>query len=315
MSKPYYIAGELVQATVLITTSGVQARELVVKWKGYERTKIKYQDVETIECSDDFGNPDTVFENVSKTAKEEIMFFEQELAVFHPAFQQGYLPPGTYEFPIQFQLPQHLPGSFAIHRQHDLTAAIVYKVKAKLVSNHELKVSAPLLIAEYCIHTPQPITISNEKGFLLARGKLRMRVDLEKNIFATQEQIPVKVHVENGSSKNVAAIKIKLMQDLKVKAKHMHKNELLELRREVFPGVAPKQTFEQVLVFNLPSEVFPSTSGSLIHNKYHLDIECDVKFAIDLEVHPAITLVMMPANYNHALIFYQAIDWQDYPRN
>jgi hypothetical protein len=46
-----------------------------------------------------------------------------------------------------------------------------------------------------------------------------------------------------------------------------------------------------------------ATQGRLVECNYHLDIECDIAMAIDLEVHPKITVALLPAPGQPIYIF------------
>jgi len=290
LDKPYFVAGEVITGKVIIASSApVKANEVRIKWKGFERTRVAYTDTETVHV-----NGQTTVRMVPRVAKEEKVFFNTKQNVGY--FPDGYVQPGTYEFPLQFQVPHDLPGVFS-YKDGSITAAIIYKAKV-LLENHGKDIAKDkkqIVMVPSCTKFTKPIHVANEKGFLLAKGKLKMSVEMEKDIFATHECIPIKVHVNNETKKDVVALKVKLMQDVKVICKHRRETKTIEVFRQTFPGVKGKSTLTDVLKFMLNPNVYPSTEGSLIKSNYHLDIECDVKMAIDLEVHPAITLVLMPA--------------------
>lgn len=124
-----------------------------------------------------------------------------------------------------------------------------------------------------------------------------MTVDMQKDVYAPGERVVVKCYVDNESKKDVAKLKAKLMQDITVRCRGEKCQETVEVQRSIFPGVKAKSKFEGELAFDLPVTVTPSAKGTLVQNQYHLDFECDVALAGDLEVHPFITIAL-PNNSN-----------------
>eukprot|EP00727_Mastigamoeba_balamuthi_P012794 m51a1_g8137 hypothetical protein (314) ;mRNA; f:14514-16001 len=287
LGKPYYVAGERVDGTVNIDLmTPVQASAVKIKWTGYERTLIEYTTIDT----DEAGQTKTV------KLKDENTFFKNE-AVLYQINQ--VMPAGHYNYPFSFQLPAGLPGIFFDERRvwgdNKIKSAIVYKVKVFLdVPGKDLKCSQKIVISEAVCRAMTPLHDKKDKGFLLAKGKLKMEYWLEKNVFCPGEVVPIKVKVDNESSKKVNHIKAKLMRDLKVKAKGETRTLTEEVSRDTFEGVDKKSELEKVFNYKLPN-VFPSTNGKLVQCNYHLDIECDVPMAADLEHHVPIAIALMPS--------------------
>jgi hypothetical protein len=290
LDKPYYIAGETIFGKALLTvTQPIVAHCLKVKWKGYERTSIPYQ---VVEGTEETAHYVTKFEKHSKD------FFSQTIELHH--FDGARVDPGTYEYPFSYTLDPSLPGVFFYNRhcpEGKVVAAIMYKVKVEVdMDGKDIKNKQRICINSLSIKEPKPIHVENEKGFLLTKGKLKMSAKLEKDIWATHDRVLANVHINNGTSKKVAKLKIKLMQVLTLKAQGRWLQEEIEVLRAEYEGVAKKSEAQRELVLQLDAnKVFPTTSSDLISCQYHFDIECDVKLAIDLEVHPNITLICLPS--------------------
>lgn len=232
----------------------------------------------------------------TKRFKQEKTFFKQENVLYMIG---ALLPPGHYSYPFNFQLPGGLPGIFFDERREwdndKVKGAIIYKAKVFLdVPGKDLKKSEKIVISEALCRTPQALHDHKEKGFMFAKGKLRMDYWLAKNVFSPGEPVQVKLRIENDSSKTVKAIKVKLMRDLKIKSEGYVKHITEEISKDTWAGVPEKSTTENVFNFAINPNVFPTTHGSLVECDYHLDIECDVPMAIDLEHHVPIVLVLMP---------------------
>jgi len=222
----------------------------------------------------------------------------------------------TYEFSYSGLLNQgDLPSNYAIDlhnkikkedklKKDNVKAGVVYKASAYVeLSGSHLKKDTIKTKAHFII-SPQvkdedhlkgePVKESGEKGFALSRGKLKMTAELDSSIFCPGDSFKIKVNIANESGKNVDAVKIKLMRDLKISAGAFYDNYNDEVHRMVFEGVKSKETKNLTLEFEIPSDVPPTTHSKFISNDYHLDIECDVPWAGDLEVHPKIVLALLP---------------------
>eukprot|EP01113_Clastostelium_recurvatum_P040060 TRINITY_DN618_c0_g1_i5.p1 TRINITY_DN618_c0_g1~~TRINITY_DN618_c0_g1_i5.p1 ORF type:complete len:319 (-),score=84.73 TRINITY_DN618_c0_g1_i5:93-1049(-) len=292
VDKPYYMGGEQVTGRVEITINHHvhEARAVMVKWKGFERTMVE----NTVTRQGADGNPVTEVQKF----KDEKTFFKDEVMLF--SFQGRGLAEGVHTFPFQYNLPPTLPGVFYDERrEHDgdkIKGAIVYKVKCWLdMPGKDIKRTEKIIISEAVTRMPTPIHESNKKSFMFAKGDLKMEVDLPKNVYVPGETLPVHVRVNNESSKKVDALKVKLMRKVIIRAKHFTKEHVHEVHRAKYAGVDKKTDKVETLVFTLANDVYPSTEGHLVRCQYHLDVECDVANAFDLEVHPKITIALMPA--------------------
>lgn len=302
LEKPYYLSGETVVGRVDLDVFApvAGAKTLMIKWKGFERTLI--QDTQWVQ---DPSNPNN---KVRKTTnhKQEKDFFKKELVVF--SFNGGMAMPGKHSFPFNFQLPQGLPSVFYYQGKEGdgdvIRAAVVYKVKCWLdMPGKDIKTSEKIIISEAVTKAIVPIKEENKKSFLLARGSLKMKVEMDKNVFIPGETLPIKVHVDNESSKKVDALKVKLMRNIIIRARGMKKDFTHEVYRMKYDGVGEKTKKDVVLNFQIDGKTFPSCDGELIDCKYHLDVECDVARAIDLEVHPKITVALLPAAGQPVFLF------------
>jgi len=291
LDKPYYLGGEFINGTVdiLLTQLVPNVQAVCLKFKGFERTLIE----------------NTVMERqgdntkmVTHKYKDEKIFFNQNLVLYKIA---NNMPPGKYMYPFSYQLPPNLPGVFYDERKEfdgdKIRGAIVYKIKVFLdMPGKDLKYGQAVIVAEPVMRQIVPMKDHQEKGFLFASGKLKMDVAMDKNVFVPGEIIPIKVHVDNESSKVVNHCKVKLMRTIHVKAKHYHKSHTEEVCRQTYEGCGPKTKRDFILSFPFPAaQIYPSTHGNLVQCKYFLVIECDIPMAFDLESKPDILIALLPA--------------------
>jgi hypothetical protein len=207
---------------------------------------------------------------------------------------------GQYNYDFQFQLP-NAPPSYVFTQEYDLEHSshyfceITYTADARLdMQGRDIKQRKFLNVASTALATPQAVHCENQKSFLIGSGELKMYVDVPNNVCRPGEEIKVHVKVVNGSSRDVAHLKIKLMQHAVVKCKGVRREGEQELHKTSYEGVKAHTTVERDLLFTIPDITFPSVSRPLITGTYHLNVECDIALAGDLNVHPKITIVTAP---------------------
>lgn len=127
VSKPAYIAGELVSGTIYVDIhEPIECDALILKASGVEKVEFthvrhEFKDGESTQHRDRIHRDKT--------------FFKQKIVIF--SLQGQRYAPGRYTYPFEFQLPTELPGAFKISGYSEgdieaLTAKIKYKFKATL---------------------------------------------------------------------------------------------------------------------------------------------------------------------------------------
>jgi len=286
LDKPFFFAGELITGKVLIDARAVlQASSLTIHWIGFERARLNV-----------WYDPARAGES---KIKEEHLFGKKFTLT---KFRDGKVQPGHYEFPVQFQTIDTLPGVFSHFNDRFGTAVIKYKAKVRLEGQgNEIKGKRDIIIVPASAATPQlkSLSCTKDKKFRFTRGKLEMTVKLGKNVFSTVGSIPVKVQINNETGKDVNAIKIKLNHCIVIRC--CKEAELLEIKvaKKKFPVVVKAGTkFSDELNFELDSShvLIPSTTGTLVTSYYYFDVGCVVKMARNLEIRLPFQLVLMPEN-------------------
>ena len=228
---------------------------------------------------------------------------------------------GDYSFPFEIQLPTNglLPSTFISMKdcKDVYKGAVIYKVAARLGDLYcgMLVPITPNIIREQ-------VTDFKEKKFLFGGiGKLKMKLEMEKNFFQPCEVIPIKLSIQNDSRKDVQSLKVKLFRTatisfdeaaLKIttygetndkEGRRTIKQGPVEVYRMKFEGVSAKTHTERVLNFFIPRKTLPSTNGTFLKIEYYLDVECDVPFAFDLESKPSIEIVYQPKIFQNIPFF------------
>jgi len=264
----------------------IKGSELKLSLKGFEKTYIE--------------NTVTVDDNTqTQVFKDDKTFFKETLPL---ADFKHYpeIPVGSWDYAFRYQLPKDLPSVYSRDLKEgdgdDVKAAIVYKAKAFIdMHGSDIKEKTHFIISEPVTKELKEIKEEGHKSFTFSRGKLYLTVKIEKNVFVPGEHFKIHAHVKNESGKSVDFVKVKLQEDLHVKAEHFKKSYNRELYREKWDGVKEKSEKHLELDFHIKDKIQPSTHGHLVQCDYHLDIECDVPWAGDLEVHPKITIALLPS--------------------
>ncbi|KAL0487269.1 adcA [Acrasis kona] len=285
IDRPSYIPGETVTGRAeLVLKEEISARSMKVKWKGYEWT--------TATVVEEYYSGGKMHVRRRRIYDTRVLYKQTGIAHTYGA-NATTVSPGTYVYPFQFILPHNIPGSF-YHDGLGFKGAIIYEIKFRVdMLGIDIKNVAVVQVQEICNKIPEMLHEENDKKFLFGgSGKLFLKVDVDKNIYEPGEHVVVNCSVRNDSLKDVERLKVKLMQDVKVKCQHEDESSVVEIHRMVYPfSVKAKSSFQGELIFEIPTEVLPSCTGIIASNQYHLDVECDVTMAFDLEVHPKITIV------------------------
>eukprot|EP01099_Mayorella_cantabrigiensis_P006815 TRINITY_DN581_c0_g1_i1.p1 TRINITY_DN581_c0_g1~~TRINITY_DN581_c0_g1_i1.p1 ORF type:complete len:193 (-),score=50.19 TRINITY_DN581_c0_g1_i1:536-1069(-) len=161
--KPYFHSGELLSGRVKMTIekTGVKGSEMKLKLKGFEKTYVEHT------VHDEHRDPYTDVYKDDKTFFREII----PLADFR-TFPE--IPPGTWEYPFQFQLPSNLPSVYSRELKEgdgdDVKAAIVYKAKAFIdMPGSDIKELSHFIIAEPVTKEIKEIKEEKHKSFTFAR--------------------------------------------------------------------------------------------------------------------------------------------------
>jgi len=218
-------------------------------------------------------------------------------------FKDGEVQPGRYEFSVEFQTPSTLPGVFSYY-DDTITAAIKYKAIVRLhLENQEKEIErAKKLIyivpSSAAAEQAKSISVSREKRILFARGKLGITAILDYDRFSTDGAIPFRVHVNNRTGRNVRALKVKLMQEVKILCCEKHREKTTKVAKERIQGIKGRTRCVDQFNFELDSyELPPSTNGSLITSRYYFVVECNVLMGRKLKVSPSFQLMLMPKKY------------------
>ncbi|DAZ95620.1 TPA: hypothetical protein N0F65_002249 [Lagenidium giganteum] len=298
VEKPHYIAGELVRGTIYVSVfEPIQCDALVLKATGKEKlkfTEIDYEDGDKKE----------------KEYEKEKVFFKEKVRIVICSFPQMYMP-GNYMYNFQYQLPPTLPGVFHLddydHEDlEDLEAKIKYTLKATLDVNgffaKDLKANCHLVVYSQLMHTIQPSEDSTMQNvnFLCCfnKGKCSLAVAMDKNAYVPGETAQIQCHINNESEVDITNMRCLLWQDITLATKHGHRTFSRLMCKQDFPGVPSHSTLQQPQPLQLlgntkDGSMCPSTDGSVIKCAYRNDVECDIPWCPDINLHLPVTILAL----------------------
>ncbi|KAH7463954.1 hypothetical protein PRIC2_005931 [Phytophthora ramorum] len=302
VSKPSYIAGELVVGTIYVDIhEPIECDALVLKVVGKEKVEFTHVRHETRDG-----------ETTTRRDKVELDkgFFNQRLVIFATA-GQNYAQ-GRYTYPFEYQLPAELPGAFKITNYsqgdvEDLSAKIKYKFKATLDVGgffaSDLKADCDLVVHERNFKelVPSEDSTTQDVKFLccFSRGKCELAVAMDKSVYFPGETAQIQCSVNNGSTVEITAMRCKLYQDITVQLAKggSFRTFTKQMCENQFPGVPPGSSLAQAqpltLVPTSSGFLQPSTKGELIACAYRIDVECDIPWCPDVRLHLPINIIAL----------------------
>jgi hypothetical protein len=232
-------------------------------------------------------------------------FFKQKIVI--SSFPAVYNP-GTYSYPFEYALPPTLPGAFHMERYsslfvENLEATIKYKFKATLDVGgflaKDLKTTTSIVVHEQLTQTIQPSHDSTTQNvnFLCCfnKGSCDLAVSMDKNVYFPGETAQIMCQINNRSQVDISAMRCRLYQDITVTLRHGPETFKREIARLEFPGVTAGTSVSQPqplpLVPNVEGFVTPSTHGMIVRCDYRVEIECDIPWCPDVELHMPLTII------------------------
>jgi len=238
-----------------------------------------------------------------------------------PEGQTDVVNPGVYHWPFSVLLPLNIPPSIELPQgaiRYHFTAYVDIPMAFDLKHVAAVNVGGELFSREIYTLPAPPLTLEDHKTFLFASGKMSMTATIPKTNLFAGEVIPIKLHVQNDSTKNVDAIKVQLVAHIKYYA---HRSTESSIQRPdawkvTIPHQIPeKQTVDFEIPFTLP-HIFPSinkpyTQGvawevKLLFLEYKLIVRLDVPWASDAEV--AFPIHVMELNPRWPMYYVPAVE-------
>eukprot|EP00297_Palpitomonas_bilix_P012035 CAMPEP_0113897120 /NCGR_PEP_ID=MMETSP0780_2-20120614/18471_1 /TAXON_ID=652834 /ORGANISM="Palpitomonas bilix" /LENGTH=331 /DNA_ID=CAMNT_0000888485 /DNA_START=249 /DNA_END=1240 /DNA_ORIENTATION=- /assembly_acc=CAM_ASM_000599 len=290
--KLVYYGGDLITGHILLQVmSPLDCKSVVLKVTGHEKTeweeeRVRYE-----------GPPEHQREIWFKEQHEgKNEFFKNKVIV---SDFNGTIAPGQYAFPFQYQLPQGIPGVFEYHEKYGrlgckVEAAIRYKLKATLDVGgffmKDLKAKIHAVVHERKDPSIKPAYGENTSTVRLLgcipKGKATLKAWFNNVSYTMGEVAYVKADISNDSKRDIGSMNTVLMREIIIRGRGFNNRHTIkgEVLKNKYPGVKALEKSEQDLPLQL-NVAQPTANGNLISCRYWLDIECDISFAPDIEVH------------------------------
>eukprot|EP00727_Mastigamoeba_balamuthi_P003683 m51a1_g13311 hypothetical protein (470) ;mRNA; r:248-1869 len=292
--KPFFFPGDRVDGVVeLAVESAVRVHRVRVRWGGGECVKTLY-----------------ATSREPRTEREGLVL---EGSAEYASLQ---LPAGEHSLPFCFFVPPDAPASFAFAFETasaTVTHSVKYSVRASVqLADGGPEVDAPKLpllvgaaeppllpcgpqqsattatatTATATTTARRALHESASKGFLLARGQLRLEYWVDDNGVAEGGTLRVRVRLENGSSKRVERLKAILLREYTSRRTALGEavQRSVEVQREFYEGVGEMATDDRAVDVHLPRGIGHTVVGKFVTTEFYVVLECDVPMAIDLSV-------------------------------
>lgn len=312
-NKGEYFGGETIYGTVYLwICSPTSAKDIKLKLKGYEKCEWEY----TKQVSREGPDGTTEWDTVQGKVKGDKTFFKTEFKLVE--YHDG-IPIGHYAYPFQYTLQQEIPGSFRMKGKTDHSNSnewegnVKYKVKAAMEARDgKLKVTQPLVIRTDARTQVNQSETHEKEGTVrlcccIPRGTVKLQARLDSNVYEAGSTARIHVNVDNDSSVDIDHFVLKLMQVIHLHGKDddSHSERRVSLTDTVCEskydgcksGDKKECDIELVLKTGDGHEIQPTTKGGHIKCTYHIDIEMQVNWCPDIEIHAPIILTAPSNNW------------------
>ena len=203
-------------------------------------------------------------------------------------YPNGVCPPGQYQIPFQFQVPQQAPASCVLPSHGRNSARITHMIAVGVQVKGKVYYvqSCPVQILSPLNHQVNAMMIEDVQQVRLcccfSRGNVSLASQTDKNAYASNEVATVTYEVNNDSTQKVDSVNIELICNMKYTARnHRHYNtiKLVQLRggsvekksgfgSKVSPPTAPFQ-----VQFTLPLVNFSSCQTKTLEISYRIRLQ------------------------------------------
>jgi len=224
LERGQYRAGDVVKGYVLVQAHGMmECTDLIVNLNGETRTCAAYNESVTKEKKVGDGPPIIETEQIPRKAWQRQTFVTETRYIAR--FMNSMLPPGTYEFPFEFQLHPALPSSVflepGVNFDGESHASIMYGVEVQLTRPGFLQPTLGYKTAfDLIAQVPHPITPQytiDKQGvsccFCIGKGSITLSAALEFNAFRADEMVNVRIQIHNASETTVQGIVVEVHED------------------------------------------------------------------------------------------------------
>eukprot|EP00792_Barthelona_sp_PAP020_P006469 TRINITY_DN3000_c0_g3_i1.p1 TRINITY_DN3000_c0_g3~~TRINITY_DN3000_c0_g3_i1.p1 ORF type:complete len:331 (+),score=103.26 TRINITY_DN3000_c0_g3_i1:29-1021(+) len=311
-----YYGGETISGQVWLSTAiPIPCRGITVEIIGTEETWFKTTRRERIHNPDPNAPPQYRTIEETHEGKREIVNQQIPVTTF-----SGALNPGQYNFPIQYTLPAHMPGSFKVE---DMTRAnSPYRAEIryilKVVFDTDMAIGESLfdviLEQELTIYPRmlQQITSKHQQIHeditfccCVNKGSVDLECFYGKDKFTPGETAQIEVRAFNNSSVDIDSFNSELHRTITLKASDGKQHNVHDtVARQTYRGIPAGYQDQMRVDLPIPPAIPQSIDsqgaiGSLISCKYNCAIHLDIPWCPDVVISlPTYIYLPQPQSWN-----------------
>lgn len=220
--------------------------------------------------------------------------------------QKVTLVPGMYVYPFKFKLDDNVPGSIS-YGSGSNSGKIVYKVKTEVVRpGIFISNIKHTQIIQVCERVSGPITSlqamkeANVSRFCCVdMGELVCSAILDKSAYSPGEEAKLVIAVDNTASDiTLKHVSFKLVNKIHLRARSYTQDFRVSTCKNRAPGIPKGDTAHIDFTLKIPSNLDPSTSGTLVRSNYDFEVVFSVPWGSDIVVNlPVKIFAPVPTNY------------------
>jgi len=304
LERGQYRAGDVVKGYVLVQAHGMmECTDLIVNLNGETRTCAAYNESVTKEKKVGDGPPIIETEQIPRKAWQRQTFVTETRYIAR--FMNSMLPPGTYEFPFEFQLHSALPSSVFVepgvrfneaNTFEESHASIMYGVEVQLTRPGFLQPTLGYKTAfDLISQVPRPITpaYTIDKQAVnccccIGKGSITLSAALQFNAFRANEMINVRIQMNNESETTVSGIVVEVLETVHIAAMGKHATRFRVIAEVKLPeSILPKGGFgeafgtePQFVSIRLPPFNHCTLKSQLLTITHSVRVRADTPFGI-----------------------------------
>lgn len=197
---------------------------------------------------------------------------------------KAILNPGIYVYPFKFKLDDNLPGSFRMCHDNSF-GQIVYKLKAEVMRpgmfQANIKHTQFIQLSTRLSKPIRSIQMSKEanvtKLCCIDMGNVALSAFLDKNAYAPGDVAELVISIDNTASDvTLKHVSFKLANNVRMRAGTYSQSVRNSTCKNQAPSIPKGDTAHIQISLNLPNNLTPTASGSLINSYYEFEVVLNV---------------------------------------
>lgn len=288
LDKTDVCAGETIRGKVVlqvvdaIPSRGVRLKlegcETSIRHTGLGRSTARHQET-AVWFSDELTLAGSPREEIGSTLADAVKtLFSRD--------RYPLIEPGTYEYPFEYTLPDHLPGDYESTRGD---VAIRYELRAyvDIPLRVDIEASRLLTVYETLRHADDAdsASVAVDKQCLVPRGgHVLLKADIDRHAYKLGDDVRIRLDIDNQCNQLVDGAIVSLKQVETVQVHGESETREVVLASETFANckAAPHEHEKHEIAYKVLPELYPSIEeGRLVKVDYAIHIELEVDLAVN----------------------------------